>query len=152
MDAAEPVQRELAGAAVSHIDHVAVAVADADAASTYYCKQLGLTLDHDERLPAIGVRLMYLRPGTDGSAAATVQLVQPIGDGPVADFLAERGEGLHHVCFAVPDIDDALNALPGERGTGVFTGGRGRRACFLSTRPSGALIELTETGTPRRPS
>jgi methylmalonyl-CoA/ethylmalonyl-CoA epimerase len=152
MDAGEPAAGELTDAAVSCIDHVAVAVTDADAASAYYREHLGLAVAHDERLPAIGVRLMYLRAGTTQTADTMVQLVQPIGDGPVADFLAEHGEGLHHVCFAVPALDDALDVLPGESGTGVFAGGRGRRACFLSARPGGALIELTETGTPWRPS
>lgn len=126
------------------IDHVAVAVRDADVALAHFTGVLGLRVVHDEALPEIGVRLVYLSPdGTVGSAAV-VQLVQPIGTTPVTDHLDTHGEGLHHVCFAVDDIAEVLAALPEEDAGAVFLGGRARRCVFLGRSPSGVRVELTE--------
>ena len=119
---------------------MAIAVHDIDASLAHYTKHLRLPLAGDERADEPGVRLTYLAAGN-----AFLQLVQPTRPGPVADFLAERGEGLHHVCFAVTQIEPALARLPGEDGARIFLGGRGRRACFLTGTANGALIELTET-------
>lgn len=133
---AEPV-RAVAGP-VRQVDHVAVAVRDTDAALPYFTGALGLTVVGDEYAPAPGVRLTYLDGGN-----VVLQLVCPHRDGPVATFLAEQGEGLHHVCFAVNDLEDSLTGLGGEP-SAVFPGGRGRRCAFLPDRPSGVRIELTE--------
>jgi len=125
---------------IEHVDHIAIAVHDIDASLPYYVNELCLALVHDERLPDIGVRLAYLQAGN-----TMVQLVQPTGDGAVAQFLAARGEGLHHVCFAVDDIPLVLDRLKGEGEAQVFMGGRGRRCAFLLNHPNGLITELTET-------
>ena len=129
------------------IDHVAIAVADADQAAARFAALLGLTVAGDEIVPDAGVRLVYLI-GADESAQTTLQLVQPVRPGPVRDHLERHGEGLHHVCFAVGSITDTLAGLPGEAGANIFAGGRGRPACFLVTRPCGAMVELVQVGTP----
>ena len=67
---------------------------------------------------------------------------------PIASYLKDHGEGPHHVCFLAPDVDDALEAL-GDKDANVFLGGKGRRACFLSGRLSGVLVELVN-GRPLR--
>lgn len=133
------------------IDHIAVAVWDADVAEKYYTEQLGLQRVHDEFTEEPGVRLTYLDAGN-----AFIQLVQPFRPGPVEDFLRAQGEGLHHICFAVDDINRATSLLPGQSEAGIFMGGRGRLACFLLGNPKGVRIELTETrprgvGSTRRP-
>lgn len=130
---------------VRRIDHVGVVVRDIEQARMAYIKKLGLEPDGDELVENVNVRLAYLKCADD-SHPAWLQLVQPVGPGPVADFLAEHGEGLHHVCFGVPDISHALQLIEGEAGAAVFRGGRGRSACFLGARPGNVLIELTELG------
>lgn len=125
---------------VEGLDHVAVAVWDTDASLPYYTGQLGLSVVHDERLPEVGVRLTYLNAG-----GTILQLVQPLGDGPVRRFLEERGEGLHHVCFVVKEIAGTLGALEGEAEAEVFVGGQGRRSCNLLGHPNGLNIELAES-------
>lgn len=132
---------------IDGLDHVAIAVRDLEAGLPYYVERLGLALLGREELPAAGVRVAYLRAG-----ATTLQLVQPLGAGPIADFLAERGEGLHHLCFAVADIPAALAALAPGAAVAVVPGGRGRQACFLPPQPSGLRVELTETEPSRTPS
>jgi methylmalonyl-CoA/ethylmalonyl-CoA epimerase len=129
-----------------YVDHVAVAVRDADGAAAWYTDTLTFHVVHDERLPHVGVRLVYLRPTIEPNAgpSTAIQLVQPIGPGDVGEFVAAHGEGLHHVCFAVDDIGTFLSVVPGEDGVHVFRGGRRRRACFMNARPNGVLVELTE--------
>lgn len=79
-----------------------------------------------------------------------IQLITPLGpDTPVGRFLASRGEGLHHVAYAVADIDDALRHLAdgGARliDSEARTGGRGARIAFVHPADlGGTLIELVE--------
>ncbi|MGH9187413.1 MAG: VOC family protein, partial [Acidimicrobiales bacterium] len=90
---------------------------------------------------------VYLLPtGLSSPLGMTsIQLVQPIGAGPVRQWMDEHGEGLHHVCFAVDDLVAFTEAMRGEQDAHVFRGGRDRRACFLRGRLNGAIVELTET-------
>lgn len=124
---------------VNRIDHVAILVRDGDRAINYFRDSLNLRLMHDETLSHTNSRLIYLDAGN-----SFVQLVQPVGPGSLADHLAERGEGLHHVCFETEDIQSVLDVLPGESDSAIFQGGRGRRSCFLAHNPNGAKLEFTE--------
>jgi methylmalonyl-CoA/ethylmalonyl-CoA epimerase len=135
---------EQASLKVKRVDHIGVVVTNADAAASRFELSLGLRVDADEVVEAVGVRLVYL-VGEDGSDQCALQLVEPIRDGPIATYLNDNGEGPHHVCFVAPDVDDALATL-GDRKANVFLGGKGRRACFLSGRLSGVLVELVEPG------
>ena len=121
------------------VDHVGIVVADIEAALPYFVERLGLALVGQEAQPATGVRVAYLAAGP-----TTLQLVQPLGPGPIRDHLDQHGEGLHHLCFAVPDIGAAVRHLAPEATVEVLVAGRGRRACFLPERPFGVRIELTE--------
>jgi methylmalonyl-CoA/ethylmalonyl-CoA epimerase len=79
-----------------------------------------------------------------------VQLLRPLGpETPVGRFLAKRGEGLHHLAFAVLDLDAALAHLASEGADLIDptprTGGRGTRVAFVHPRDlAGTLIELVE--------
>ena len=126
------------------IDHVGVIVKDADASATSLVARLGLVRGVDWVDPDGRFRLVYLESGD-----TTLQLVQPLREGALSDHLHARGEGLHHVCFAVDDLDAALLALDVSVDSAPYMGGKGARVCFLADRPSGILIELTEdSGTP----
>jgi methylmalonyl-CoA/ethylmalonyl-CoA epimerase len=128
-------------AAISGIDHVAILVRDTDAALPYYTEQLGFRLVGDEHNPAGGgVRLTYLDAGN-----IMLQLVSPTSDsGPIAQYLDANGEGLHHICLTVDDIERAVADLAPGAGTPIAVGGRGRRTAFLPGRPNGVVLELTE--------
>jgi methylmalonyl-CoA/ethylmalonyl-CoA epimerase len=95
----------------------------------------------DEVLEGRGARLVWI-----DAHNVLIQLVEPLRAGPISDYLASHGEGLHHVCFAAPDIPEVLDRIGIETEDGIFTGGRGRRACFLRDRPSGVLVEIYEAG------
>jgi methylmalonyl-CoA epimerase len=126
-------------AEMRRIDHVGIAVRSIDASLAYYMGTLGLALVADGPRPDGMVRLAYLEAGD-----TTLQLVEPLRAGPVADFIDRHGEGLHHVCFEVDDLEGVLAAVPGEDGDGITMGGLGCRVAFLKDRPNSVLIELSE--------
>jgi methylmalonyl-CoA epimerase len=89
------------------IDHVGVAVEDIDAALGLYTGQLAMPLQHRETVEDQGVDAALL-----GVGAGHVELLAPLGpDTPVGKYLERRGPGLHHVAYAVADIDAALEQL-----------------------------------------
>jgi methylmalonyl-CoA epimerase len=92
---------------LSRIDHIGVAVENIDASLASYEQQLRLELQHREVVEDQGVDAALLGVG-DGH----VELLAPLGpDTPVGKYIAKRGPGLHHVAYAVEDIDSALADL-----------------------------------------
>ena len=88
---------------------MAIAVNDLDAAVTWYADVFGATVDHRERVESDGVEEALLKV-----ADSYVQLLMPVrDDSPVAKFLANKGEGLHHVGYRVDDCGVALQAVEG---------------------------------------
>lgn len=127
---------------LGEVDHVAVLVTDIDDSVDSFRDLLGKDPISDETLIDPPVRLLHFDCGN-----VELQLVQPTGAGRLADDLVRVGEGLHHVCFRVDSIDSAQTRMgSAER---VFTGGRGRAACFLGNRPSGLYVELIEAPSSR---
>ena len=130
---------------VGRIDHVGVAVEDIDAALKAYGDALGVELEHREVVEEQGVDAALLGVG-DGH----VELLAPLGpDTPVGRYLAKRGPGLHHVAYAVEDIEAELQAL---RASGARlideqprTGIRDSRVAFLHPAAlGGVLTELVQ--------
>ena len=92
---------------LGRIDHVGVAVEDMDAALTLYRDALGLPLTHRETVEEQGVDAALLDVGE-----SHVELLAPLGpDTPVGKYLARKGPGLHHVAYAVQDIEAELGRL-----------------------------------------
>jgi methylmalonyl-CoA/ethylmalonyl-CoA epimerase len=127
------------------IDHVGVAVEDLDGAIALYEGTFGMPLAHRETVEGQGVEAALLDVG-DGH----VELLRPLGpDTPVGKFVAKRGEGLHHVAYAVADIDAALEELKG-RGIELIDsepriGIRSSRVAFVHPRSTGSVLtELVE--------
>ncbi len=121
------------------LDHVGVVVRDLDAAKREFRERFGMELVGEEDLPHLGVRVAYLDSG-----GSLLQLLTPIGPGGVRDHLQNSGEGLHHLCYAVPDIEAAVARLAPDAGVRINRGGRGRLACFLPGETGSVTIELTE--------
>lgn len=128
------------GVVARRIDHVGVVVTDIDTAAARFAADFGLIDEHRWQDPDGRFELCYLMCGD-----TTLQLVQPLMPGPLQTWLDERGEGLHHVCFAVDDLDAALAAIPGGPAGPAYVGGRDARVCFLAEQPHGLTIELTES-------
>ena len=64
---------------------------------------------------------------------------------PQQQALDSRGEGLHHVCFVVDDLDAAIEAVEDAIVSPAYLSGRATRVCFLAGRTHGVTIELTES-------
>jgi len=137
-DSGGTAARSQAASRIRGVDHVAVLVPEIESALAEFSGLFGFELVADEVLADPAVRLVHLDAGN-----VDIQLVQPLGPGRLADDLKGNGAGLHHLCFGVPALSDALADL-NEPGGAVFLGGQGRRACFLSRRPSQLYIELIE--------
>ncbi len=131
-----------------NIDHVAIAVHDLDATLADMKSQYGAEPVSREVVESQGVEEAMVPIG-----GSNVQVLQPLSpESPVGRFLAKRGEGLHHVAFAVPDIDAALEHL---ESTGARlidekprVGGGGHRIAFVHPSAfAGTLVELVEGAT-----
>jgi methylmalonyl-CoA/ethylmalonyl-CoA epimerase len=127
------------------IDHIGVAVEDIDAAIALYEGSFEMTLAHRETVDSQGVEAVLLDVGE-----GHVELLAPLGpDTPVGKFLSRSGQGLHHVAYAVEDIDAALRRvaaagiklIDAEPRTGI----RGSRVAFLHPRSTGGVLtEIVE--------
>jgi methylmalonyl-CoA/ethylmalonyl-CoA epimerase len=128
------------------LDHVAILVSDLDAAVKLYRDVYGLHLDEIEEVPSEKVRVAIF-----GHGLGRVELVCPTDPGsPLAKRIQEKGEGLHHVCLAVPDIQKAMDAL---RAGGAplldkvpRPGAGGSKVAFVHPKGSrGVLVELKQS-------
>ena len=127
------------------IDHIGVAVEDLDGAIALYEKSFEMALVHRERVESQGVEAVLLDVG-DGH----VELLAPLApDTAVGKFVAAKGSGLHHVAYAVEDIDATLPRLAAagirlidaEPRAGI----RGSRIAFLHPRSTGGVLtEIVE--------
>ncbi len=127
------------------IDHIGVAVEDIDAALELYAGTFEMTVAHRETVESQEVEAVLLDVG-DGH----VELMRPLApDSPVGKFLARKGPKLHHVAYAVEDIDATLEKLAaaglelidGKARTGI----RGSRVAFIQPRSTGGVLtEIVE--------
>ena len=125
---------------LGRIDHIGVATDDLEGALALYEKTLGMPLAHRERVESQGVEAALLDVG-DGH----VELLRPLGpDTPVGKYLEKRGPGLHHVAYAVDDIDEVLAQLK-DAGVELIdseprVGIRNSRVAFLHPRSTGGVL------------
>jgi methylmalonyl-CoA/ethylmalonyl-CoA epimerase len=127
------------------IDHIGVAVEDLDAAIDLYQRSFEMELAHRETVESQGVEAALLDVG-DGH----VELLRPLGpETAVGKFLARTGEGLHHVAYAVEDIDATLERIAAAGleliDSEARAGIRGSRVAFLHPRSTGGVLtEIVE--------
>lgn len=129
------------------IDHVAIIVRDIEQALHFYRDMLGLTPREIKEVPTEQVRIAFLPMG--GPNGSEIELMQPtVSESSLTKFLEKRGEGLHHICLEVDDIDVALQDMQA-KGASVLDkqpriAAEGR-AIFLHPKgTNGVLLELIE--------
>jgi methylmalonyl-CoA/ethylmalonyl-CoA epimerase len=126
------------------LHHVAVVVADLDDAIARY-ERLGFRDGERFQLPEQAVEVATFRAGQ-----GWIELIRPTDpDGPIARYLAKRGEGMHHVAYEVPDLAAALRELAalGVRliDAAPRVGAHGWRIAFIHPEScGGVLTELVE--------
>lgn len=132
----------------TRIDHIGVAVEDLDAAIKLYERSFEMDLVHRETVESQGVEAVLLDIG-DGH----IELLAPLGpETPVGKFIAKNGPGMHHVAYAVDDIDEALvkaeaagiRMIDKEARTGI----RGSKVAFAHPAATGSVLtEIVEPST-----
>jgi methylmalonyl-CoA/ethylmalonyl-CoA epimerase len=129
---------------LGRVHHVALVVADIEAALGFWRDTLGLALETVMPIPSDRVSIAFL-----GVGESKIELVQPADDSTgVARFLASRGEGFHHVCFEVRDLAAKLRELAAAGVQLIDSeprqGAEGPVAFLHPSSCHGVLVELIE--------
>ena len=126
------------------LDHIGIAVKSLDAAKVY--EAMGLTIEHVETVETQKVKTAFLSVGD-----SNLELLEPTSpDSTVAKFIEKRGEGIHHICFRVDNIEEHLENLKAQGyrliNEAPVPGAHGCRVAFLHpSSGNGVLIELSES-------
>jgi methylmalonyl-CoA/ethylmalonyl-CoA epimerase len=129
---------------IKKINHVAIVVEDIDSALDFWQDVMGLELDHIEDVPSQASKVAFIPVGD-----SEVELVQPTDpDSGLGKYLEKRGEGLHHLCLEVKDIEGMLSVLK-EKGARLINETPielpGRKMAFVHPKAAnGVLVELYE--------
>jgi methylmalonyl-CoA/ethylmalonyl-CoA epimerase len=127
------------------LDHIGIAVANAEEALRFYRDALGLEIEAPEEVPSQHVRAHFIATGD----AALELLEATDAESPIAKYLARRGPGLHHITLRVDDIAAALASLK-SRGVRLIDetprpGARGSLVAFIHPASAhGVLVELKQ--------
>jgi lactoylglutathione lyase/methylmalonyl-CoA/ethylmalonyl-CoA epimerase len=126
------------------LDHIGIAVRSIEDALKMYQEALGLEVAEVVTVPEQNVTVAFLPAGD-----ATLELLEPTGeDTAVGRFINERGEGMHHICLEVEDIEAALERLKANGARLIDKtprrGAHGRIAFVHPRSMHGVLLELVE--------
>jgi methylmalonyl-CoA/ethylmalonyl-CoA epimerase len=129
----------------SHIEHIGIAVSNLETAISFYEKVLGLKCDHIEEVAEQKVRTAFFIVGQ-----TKIELLESTDpEGPIGKFIEKKGEGIHHIAFAVEKIEEQL-AHAEKMGVKLIDskprkGAEGLDIAFLHPKSTnGVLIELCE--------
>ena len=132
----------------SHIEHIGIAVSNLEASIDLYEKTFGLKCYKIEEVPEQKVRTAFFRV-----SQTKIELLESTDpEGPIGRFIEKRGEGIHHIAFAVKDIDKQLQQAE-ENGVVLIDksprkGAENLDIAFLHPKStSGVLIEICEDKT-----
>jgi methylmalonyl-CoA epimerase len=132
---------------IKQVEHIGVAVKSIEQSIHTYRDLLGLKLEKIYESEAIKTKIAFFPVG-----GCTIELIEPMDpESPAAKFLQKRGEGIHHICLGVEDIDAALRHYEAQ-GIELLnkkprTTQDGRVIAFLNPKSTnGVLIELMQIG------
>ncbi len=127
---------------ISHIEHIGIAVNSLDEAIPYYEKVLGLKCYAVEEVADQKVKTAFFKVG-----ATKIELLESTDpEGPIGKFIEKKGQGIHHLAFAVKDVNDALAEVQ-EKGVALIdkTGRKGAEGLNIGfLHPKATLGVLTE--------
>lgn len=130
---------------ITHIEHIGIAVKNIDAAKKYYEDILGLKCYAVEEVEDQKVKTAFFMVGD-----TKIELLESTApDGPIGKFIEKKGEGIHHIAFAVNGLQKSLDEIKSkniqlidEKGK---TGAEGMNIAFLHPKSTfGVLTELCE--------
>jgi methylmalonyl-CoA/ethylmalonyl-CoA epimerase len=127
----------------THIEHIGIAVSDLKTAVRFYEDIFGLECYAIEEVPDQKVRTAFFRIGQ-----TKIELLESTdNEGPIGKFIEKRGEGIHHIAFAVEDVNSSLQEID-EKGVQLIdkksrNGAEGLSIGFLHPKSTfGVLTEL----------
>ena len=127
------------------LHHIGIAVNSIDEKLKIWQQCLGIEFEDIEEVPDQKVRVAVLPVGD-----VNIELLEPVGDdSTIRKFINKRGEGLHHLCFEVEDIEKILSDMRSQGFTLIDEkpriGASGKKIAFIHPKSmGGVLIELTE--------
>ena len=130
---------------LSHIEHIGIAVKSLDEAIPFWEKQLGLKCYAIEEVKEQKVRTAFFKIGQ--SKIELLESTDP--EGPIGKFIEKKGEGIHHLAFAVDGLQASLDEVAG-KGVQLIDksprkGAEGLDIAFLHPKSTGGiLMELCE--------
>ncbi len=130
---------------MNKVDHIGIAVNDVEQVARFYSEALGIEVSEPEYMEAEGVKIVFL-PKNSG----LIELLEPVSEtSAIKKFLENRGEGMHHVCFEVEDIEATMRQVSAFGAQLVDEqpriGRDGNRLAFVHPKSAhGVLIELLE--------
>jgi methylmalonyl-CoA epimerase len=134
---------------VKRVEHLGIAVRDPRARLQLWASTLGLDLERVEAVESEGVRTWFL-----GTGNTHIELLEPLDESsPIAKALDKRGEGIHHLCLEVDDIERVLARLAHAGvepiGEAPRPGAGGCQVAFLHPKQTGGvLLELSQRPKP----
>ncbi len=133
---------------IKNLDHIGIAVRDLNGSIEKWCELFSLPQPKKEKMEERGVEVAALDPG----GGPSLELITPAGkNSPVEKFLRSKGEGIHHFCFLVENLDQKILQLKSKGVRFVqpepVKGAAGSRIIFIHPENfNGVLIELKEEG------
>lgn len=128
---------------ISHIEHLGIAVKSIEEQRPYYEEVLGLKCYSIEEVPDQKVKTAFFKVGQ-----TKIELLEPTSpDSTIAKFIEKKGEGIHHIAFAVPDVQESLDEVA-SKGVQLIDkaprpGAEGLQIAFLHPKSTkGVLTEL----------
>lgn len=124
----------------THIEHIGIAVQSLDESIPYYEKVLGLKCYATEEVVDQKVKTAFFKVGD-----TKIELLEPTADdSPIAKYLEKKGPGIHHLAFAMDDVDQAL-ADAEQNGVGLIdktsrAGAEGLNIGFLHPKSTGGVL------------
>ena len=124
----------------THIEHIGIAVRNLEDAIPYYEKVLGLSCYAVEEVKDQKVRTAFFKVGD--TKIELLESTEP--EGPIGKYIEKRGEGVHHIAFAMPDVGKALEEAAAN---GVLliddkprSGAEGLQIGFLHPKSTGGVL------------
>jgi methylmalonyl-CoA/ethylmalonyl-CoA epimerase len=125
---------------ISHIEHIGIAVKSIESSLPYYENVLGLKCYNIEEVADQKVKTAFFKVGQ-----TKIELLEPTSEeSTIAKFIEKKGEGVHHIAFAVPDVADALADVEA-KGVQLIDkaprgGAEGLQIAFLHPKSTGSVL------------
>lgn len=125
---------------ISHIEHIGIAVRSINDHLPYYENVLNLKCYSIEEVADQKVKTAFFKVGQ-----TKIELLEPTSEeSPIAKFIEKKGEGIHHIAFAVPDVAEALTQVEA-KGVQLIdkaprNGAEGLQIAFLHPKSTGSVL------------